>query len=113
MSCDIEMQHTSAIMTDHEEAVEHLESEGRYGKEVHGGDGFAMVPQKGKPTFGRLGISRRSAHPAGDSPLGNIETEHQELAVYSGCAPSRVLGHHSRYEIAHFPRNPSSTHHPA
>jgi hypothetical protein len=33
--------------------------------------------------------------------------------MYSGCAPGRVLRHHSKYEVADFLRNPSSAKQPA
>jgi len=73
MWCDVEMQHASAVVADDEKAAEHTESDRGDRKEIHGGNGFAMVSQKGEPTFGWLGISGRSAHPAGDGPLGDIE----------------------------------------
>jgi len=47
---------------------------------------FPMVSQKGKPTFGWLGISGRSFHPAGNRSFRDIETEHEKFAVNTWCA---------------------------
>lgn len=42
---DVEMEDLATIMAEDEEAVEHAESHGRDGKEVHRRDGFAMIPE--------------------------------------------------------------------
>jgi hypothetical protein len=76
MSRDIEMQHTSAIMTYDEEAVEDAERQRRNSEEIHRGDGLPMIAQEAQPSSGRIRVPGRSAHPTGDSPLGNIETQH-------------------------------------
>ena len=43
---NVEVENAPAVMPDDEEAVQKAESDGGYGKEVHGGDGFAMVAKK-------------------------------------------------------------------
>jgi hypothetical protein len=53
-------------------------------EEVHCGDRFPIITQKGEPTLGWLRSSRRSFHPAGDRSLRDITTQHEQLA--SGCA---------------------------
>ena len=72
-----------------------------------------MVSQKSEPTFGRLGIARRSSHPAGNGSFGNVEAQHQEFTVNAGRAPSRVLGHHAKDQISNFFRDSSPTNHSA
>jgi len=89
---DIEVQNLATAMTDDEEAIEHTERDGGYRKEVHGGDRFTMVSQKSKPPFGWFGISGRSAHPAGDGPLGNIDAQHQKFTVNTRCGHRGVPG---------------------
>ena len=42
-----------------------------------------------------------------------MEAEHQKFTVNTQCASGRVFGHHSKYQIADFLRNPSSAKHPA
>jgi len=97
---DIEMQHASAIMTDDEEAVEDAKRQRWYRKEVHSGDDFPMIAQKGEPAFGGPGIPECSPHPTGDGSFGDMETEHQQLPVNTRCAPCRVLRHHAKDRIA-------------
>jgi hypothetical protein len=113
MPRDVEMRHTSTVVADDEETVENPKCKGWDREEVHRRDHFPMVMQEGEPTFGSLGISRRPAHPAGDSPLGNVKTQHQQLAVDTRRAPGWILNNHPKDEIPHFLRNPFSADHPA
>ena len=46
MSCDLEMQHASAIMADDEEAVECAERQRWNSEEIHRGDDFPMIAQE-------------------------------------------------------------------
>jgi len=112
MSRDIEMQHASAIMAYNEKAVERAESQGRNSEEIHRGDGLPMIAQEAQPSSGRVRVPGRSAHPTGDGPLGNIETQHQELTMYSGCAPGWVFRHHPKNQITNVFRNSPPTDHP-
>jgi hypothetical protein len=60
---DIEIQDSPAVVGDDEEAVQHAECEGRYGEEIHRGDGLAMVVQEGQPAFRWLRVFRGMLHP--------------------------------------------------
>ena len=51
MSSNIEVQNASSIMPNQEEAIQHVERECRHGEEIHGGDGLAMITQKGEPAL--------------------------------------------------------------
>jgi len=113
MPRDVEMQDTPAVVADDEETVENPKCKGWHREEVHRCDGFSVIPQKGEPSLGWLGIFRGSAHPAGDSSLGDVETQHQEFAVDARRPPGRILAHHPKDEIPHLLRNPSSADHPA
>src|SRR5215471_1665931 len=95
-------------MSDDEEAVQQAESCGRNGKEVHGGDGFAMVAKKSQPAPRRLWSSGRPFHPARDGSLGNVEAQHAELAMDARGAPSGVLLHHAVDQVPDFLRYPLS-----
>lgn len=95
MTCNVQVENAPAVMADDEETVQKAESDGGYGKEVHSGDGFAMVAKKWQPASRRLWISGRAFHPTGDGSLGNIEAEHKEFAVNARSAPSRILRHHA------------------
>jgi hypothetical protein len=61
-----------------------------------------MVAEKGKPTFGWLGISKRSLHPAGDRSFRDSETKHQKLAMNARRAPGRILANHLEDQLLHF-----------
>ena len=74
------------------------------GEEIHRGNRFAMVAEKGKPTFGWLGISKRSFHPARDRSFRDIEIKHEKLAMDARCTPSRILANHLEDQLSHLLR---------
>ena len=74
---DVEVQNAPPIMADDEKAIDHAEGDRWNREEVHRSDGFPVVAQKRKPALGWFGISGCPAHPAGDSSLGEIKTQHQ------------------------------------
>lgn len=53
---DIEVQNAAAIVADDEKAVEHAEVDRRNSKEIHRGNSFLVVTQKGKPVLARSRI---------------------------------------------------------
>jgi hypothetical protein len=52
MPGDVEVQNASAIMANDEKAVEHAEPDRGNRKEIHRGDGFAVVSKQGEPPLG-------------------------------------------------------------
>jgi hypothetical protein len=48
---DIEVQNASSVVADDEEVVEYVECKCRDREEIHRGDGFSVITQKGQPTF--------------------------------------------------------------
>src|ERR1700693_1235116 len=105
---DVAVQDAPTIMADDEKAIEHAESDGRNGEEIHGCNSFPVVAQKGLPAFDRFRILRRSFHPTRDGSLGNIEAEHEKLAMDAWGSPSRILDNHAKDQLPHFPRSLSS-----
>jgi hypothetical protein len=99
MPCHIAMKDTPPIMCYDEEAVKHSKGERRYGKEVHRGNGFPMIAQKGRPLPSRLGVSRRSPHPAQHGSFRNVETKHRQLAVDPRSTPGLVFSNHAKDEF--------------
>jgi len=59
MLCDIEVQDTPTVVTDDEKAIERGEGDRRNREEVHRGNRFTVITEKGKPAPGWLRISRR------------------------------------------------------
>ena len=57
MLCDIEVQDTPAVVTDDEKAIERAEGDRRNSEEVHRGNRFPVISEKGKPAPSRLRIS--------------------------------------------------------
>src|SRR5229473_5661716 len=49
MLCDIEVQDAPTIVTDDEKSIEHAEGDRRYSEEVHRGNRFPVITEKGKP----------------------------------------------------------------
>ena len=99
MSGDVEVQNAPTIMADDKEAVEDPEPDRWNGKEIHGGDGFAVITKKGKPALARLTVPRRSFHPAGNGSLGNIKTPHEQFSVDARRTPRWILGDHAEDQI--------------
>lgn len=81
MPGDVEVQDAPPVMTDYEKAIEQVEGDSGDGKEVHGGQGFAVIVKKRKPMLSRYRISGCTAHPAGDRALRHVEAEQEEFAV--------------------------------
>ena len=69
MLCDIEVQDTPTIVIDDEKTIEHAEGDRRNREEVHRGNRFPVIVEKGKPALGRLRISRCPFHPTRDRSL--------------------------------------------
>jgi hypothetical protein len=107
MPVDVDVQDAPPIMADHEKAVKHAERNRWRGEEVHRGNRFPLVSKEGEPTFGRVGISRRPAHPARDRSLGEIKTEREKFPVYPGRSPGWILGNYPEDHISNLPRNSS------
>jgi len=87
-------------MANDEEAIKHTESDGWNREKTHRCDGFPVVSKKGEPPSGRIGISRRSTHPAGDRSLRDIKAEHVKLAMDARCSPGWILANHSEDQLS-------------
>lgn len=74
----------------------------RNGEEIHRGDSFLVVTQKGKPALGRVWVSWGPLHPARDGSFGNGKAEHQKFPMDAGSAPTRAFSHHLESQIANF-----------
>src|ERR1035438_684335 len=90
------------VMRNDEETVENAEGERWHGEEVHRGNDFTMIAQKGRPSLSRLGIARRFSHPTQYRPFRNIEAQYLQLSVNARRAPGWVLGDHGEDEFAQF-----------
>jgi hypothetical protein len=104
MLCDIEVQDTPTIVTDDEKAIERPEGDRRNGEEVHRGNRFPVITEKGKPALGRLRIPRCPFHPTRDRSLRDIKTEHEKFAMNAWRSPRWVLKNHPENQFPNFLR---------
>jgi hypothetical protein len=108
MLCDIEVQDAPAIVTDDEKAIERAEGNRRNREEVHRGNRFAVITEKGKPAPRRLRITRCAFHPTRDRSLRDIKTEHEKLAMDAWRSPRWVLNDHPEDQFPNLLRLRSS-----
>src|SRR5260221_7120761 len=108
MLCDIEMQDAPPIVTDDEKTIERAEGDRRNSEEVHRGNCFSVITEKGKAARGRLRISRCPFHPTRDRSLRDIKTEHEKLAMNAWRSPRWVLNNHPENQFPNFLRRLSS-----
>jgi len=108
MLCDIEVQDTPTVVTDDEKAIERAEGDRRNREEVHRGNRFPVITEKGKPAPGRLRISRRPFHPTKDRSFRDSKAEHEKLAMDAWRSPRGVLNDHSEDQFLNLLRRLSS-----
>ena len=108
MLSDIEMQDTPTVVTDEEKAIERAEGDRRNSEEVHRGNRFPVITEKGKPAPGRLRIPRCAFHPTRDRSLRDIKTEHEKLAMDAWSSPRGVLNDHPEDQFPNLLRRRSS-----
>jgi len=109
MLCDIEVQDAPTIVTDDEKAIERAEGDRRNSEEVHRGNRFPVITEKGKPALGWLRLSRCPFHPTRDRSLRDIKTEHEKLAMDAWRSPRWVLNDQPEYQFLNLlPRLSSS-----
>src|SRR6267143_512077 len=108
MLCDIAMQDAPTIVTDNEKAIQHVEGDRRNSEEVHRGNRFPVITEKGKPALGRLRISRCPFHPTRDRSLRDIKTEHEKLVMDAWRSPRWVLNDHPENQFLNLLRRLSS-----
>src|SRR6267154_3803097 len=109
MLCDIEVQDATTIVTDDKKTIQHAEGDRRNSKEVHRGNRFPVIAEKGKPARGRLRISRCPFHPTRDRSLRDLETEHEKLAMDAWRCPRWVLNNHPEDQFLNLHRRLSSS----
>ena len=116
---DVAVQDAPPVMSDHEKTVQHAKPDGGNREEVHRGNHFLMVAQKGQPSFTWLGVPWRSFHPAGDRPFREFEPEHQQFPMDAWRSPSGVVLNHAEDQLAQLlrrrpspNRSPDSGDHP-
>lgn len=80
--------HRAAAVADDEKNMEGAERRGGHREEVHHSDAVSVVPEECRPGLARSRRSRQSAQVAGDTALGDLEAQAQQLSVDAGGAPA-------------------------
>ena len=97
MPCYLEPQQLPPVVAQNQKCKQAIKSQCRNNAQIDGRDCLSVVSKKRLP-----GLRRRlptSHHVFGDRRLSNLEPEHQERAMDSGCAPKRVFLAHPLDEI--------------
>src|SRR5215472_12275805 len=97
MGSHIEMKNASTVMSQHQKDVKHLETNGRYGKEIDGDQLLRMILKERAP-----GLRRRLAaahHVFADAALSNVDAQLEQFTMDAGCTPSGVFAAHSANQI--------------
>jgi len=63
------------IVADDEKAIQNTERKRRDSEEVHGSNGFAMIPQECQPALTHVRVPRHSLEPSRDRRFRNIEAK--------------------------------------
>src|SRR5271168_4021537 len=100
MLCDVVVKNAPPSVSDYEEAVQDAESERWYGEEIHGGDGFTVIAQEGRPMSCRLWIVRSLPHPAQNRALRNLKPEHVQLTMDPRRTPGAIFGYHAEDQLS-------------
>src|SRR5260370_13598995 len=108
MLCDIDMQDTPTIVTDDEKTIDHAEGDRRNSEEIHRGNRFPVIAEKGKPALDWLRTSNIPFHPTTDASLRDIKTEHEKLAMDARRSPRWVLNNRPENQFPNFLRSLSS-----
>ena len=86
---DIGPDEPSPLQTQDDQPVQKFEPDRRNDEQIDGGDVGGVVAQEGSPA--RRGWAATPGHVLGDSGLGDVDTEFQQLAMNAWRAPERVV----------------------
>src|SRR6478735_1106834 len=92
MWCDVDPDKFSALQSNDDEDIEHVEANGRGNEQVHGGGVGRMATQEGAPPRG--GRSSSLDHILRDAGLSDLKAELEQLAVDARRSPQRIVNAH-------------------
>lgn len=112
----VEVNHTPAVMSQHDQDKQDAKGSRRNREEIHRDQIPDMIVQESPPRLGgRLPVL---GHQSGNRALGDRDAQLQQLAMNPGRSPKRVGGGHLSYQVSHLatgfgaadafsPRNPT------
>jgi hypothetical protein len=82
----------SAVEPDNDEGIEQIEADGRYDKQVHGGNLWRVVTQEGPPSL--AGRPSPFDHVLGDARLRDLKTELEQFTMIALRTPKWIFDAH-------------------
>jgi hypothetical protein len=93
----VEMNNAAAVMSQDQEHVKDMETDGRHGEEIHRNKLRYMILKEGAPSLrGRLTDAQ---HVFTDARLADVDSELEQFSVNAGCTPSRIFSTHPADQI--------------
>src|ERR1700730_6636184 len=103
---DVDPHQVASLKLDDHQGIEQLEANGRHDKHINGGDVRRMIAEKGLPALRWRPTS--AYHVLGDSRLGDIEVQLEQLAVDTRRSPQWVRPAHFANKGAQLSWDPRS-----
>src|SRR5664279_1669677 len=100
---DVEMHDPPAVVSQHQEHVQHLKANGRHREEVDRNRGLHVVFQEGPPCLRRR--IPTADHVFAHAGLADVNAEFEEFPVDTRSAPERVLAAHLPNQLTDFLRH--------
>src|SRR5258705_3511374 len=92
VGCDVNPNEISTIQPHDDERIKQIEANGRDNEQVHGGNVWSMITQKGAPSLARW--HSPLDYVLGDARLRDLKSQFEQLAVNAWRAPKWVLDTH-------------------
>src|SRR5450759_4683015 len=103
MCGDVEMHDPPAVVSQHQQYVQHLEPNGGHGEEVDGHHRLHVVLEEGPPCLRRW--IPTADHVFAHAGLADVNAELEEFPVDARSAPNRVLAAHLPNQLTDFLRH--------
>src|SRR5665811_175556 len=100
---DVEMHDPPAVVSQHQEHVQHLKANGRHREEVDRNRGLHVVFQEGAPCLRRR--IPTAGHVFAHAGFADVNAQFEEFSVDARSAPKRVLAAHLPNQLTDFLRH--------
>src|SRR6516225_2182369 len=97
MGRDVEVDHATPFVSQHQKHIEDLKADGGHGEEVHRDQSLDVIIQESAP-----GLRRRFPapdHVFGHAGLADVDTQFEQLTMDVGRAPERIFSAHRTDQI--------------
>jgi hypothetical protein len=105
MLSGVAVQDSSAVMGDHEKAIQDAEGDCRNSEEIHRSYTFPVIIEENSPALCRLRALRSFLYPTRHSSFREVESQFQQFSVNARRTPSRILSHQAKDQLPRLFRN--------